>query len=86
MFLPFTVETKSLRFSPGVIKTNIHTRGGLSAEQYAKVSLCSFALQCTHCAQFLEHSKTTHALGRVGDVLETARAIAFLVRSEGSYT
>ena len=37
--------------NPRVVVTEIHKRGGMSAEQYDA---------------FLEHSKTTHPLGRVG--------------------
>jgi len=43
--------------NPGVILTEIHKRSGLTDENYEK---------------FLEHSKTTHALGRVGTVQEQA--------------
>ena len=35
---------------------------------------------------FLEHSKTTHALGRAGEALEVAQAIAFLASNEASFT
>ena len=41
--------------NPGVIVTEIHKRGGMSDERYEA---------------FLEHSKNTHAMGRVGDVRE----------------
>ena len=41
--------------NPGVIVTEIHKRGGMSDESYDT---------------FLQHSKTTHAMGRVGDVSE----------------
>jgi NAD(P)-dependent dehydrogenase (short-subunit alcohol dehydrogenase family) len=37
--------------NPGVVVTDIHKRGGMNEENYEK---------------FLEHSKTTHPLGRVG--------------------
>ncbi|KAF6034459.1 hypothetical protein EB796_007235 [Bugula neritina] len=57
--------------NPGVIKTEIHKRGGQTDEQYEK---------------FLEHSKTTHALGRVGEAEEVAKAIAFLASSDSSFT
>lgn len=50
--------------NPGVIITEIHKRGGMSEEEYAK---------------FLEHSRETHALGRPGTVDEVAQTIAFLV-------
>ncbi|CAL1288142.1 unnamed protein product [Larinioides sclopetarius] len=49
--------------NPAVIKTEIHKRGGMSEEEYAK---------------FLEHCKDTHALGRPGTVEEVAHSIAFL--------
>ena len=35
--------------------------------------------------RFLEHSKTTHALGRVGDVEEVAAMIRFLASKEASF-
>jgi NAD(P)-dependent dehydrogenase (short-subunit alcohol dehydrogenase family) len=53
--------------NPGVIVTEVHKRGGMSEEQYAK---------------FLEHSKTTHALGRVGTTEEVAKSIAFLASDQ----
>lgn len=56
--------------NPGVIVTNVHTRAGYSDEAYSK---------------FLEHSKETHPLGRVGDVTEVAKTIAFLASDDASY-
>lgn len=56
--------------NPGVIVTDVHKRGGMDDEAYAK---------------FLEHSKSTHALGRVGDVKETADAIAFLASDRATF-
>ncbi|XP_076369332.1 3-oxoacyl-[acyl-carrier-protein] reductase FabG-like [Tachypleus tridentatus] len=56
--------------NPGVIITNVHKRGGMSEEQYKK---------------FLEHSKTTHAMGRVGTVDEVAKTIAFLASDDASF-
>lgn len=56
--------------NPGVIITDIHKRGGLNEEEYAK---------------FLEHSKTTHALGRAGNVIEVAESIAFLASERASF-
>jgi NAD(P)-dependent dehydrogenase (short-subunit alcohol dehydrogenase family) len=49
--------------NPGVIVTNLHKNGGMGAEAYEK---------------FLEHSKTTHPLGRPGTAQEVAELIAFL--------
>jgi len=56
--------------NPGVIITDLHKRGGLSDDAYAK---------------FLEHSKTTHPLGRVGNTEEVAQAVAFLASSNASF-
>lgn len=56
--------------NPGVIVTEIHKRGGMSEEQYN---------------QFLERCKTTHALGRSGQPIEVANAIAFLASDAASF-
>jgi len=56
--------------NPGVIVTEIHKRGGMDDAAYEK---------------FLEHSKTTHAMGRVGQVSEVASAIAFLASKDASF-
>lgn len=50
--------------NPGVVVTNLHKAGGMGDEAYEG---------------FLEHSKTTHPLGRVGEANEVAEAIAFLL-------
>jgi NAD(P)-dependent dehydrogenase (short-subunit alcohol dehydrogenase family) len=49
--------------NPGVTVTELHRAGGMDEEAYAR---------------FLEHSKTTHPLGRVGRPEEVAELIYFL--------
>jgi NAD(P)-dependent dehydrogenase (short-subunit alcohol dehydrogenase family) len=64
---------KSVRVNavnPGVVVTNIHKRGGMEEEAYGK---------------FLEHSKTTHPLGRVGKASEVAELIYFLASDKASW-
>lgn len=56
--------------NPGVTITNLHKSGGMDAETYAK---------------FLEHSKTTHAMGRPGNADEIASAIEFLASDAASF-
>lgn len=56
--------------NPGVTITNLHKRGGMDAEAYAK---------------FLEHSNTTHAMGRAGNADEIAAAIEFLASDAASF-
>jgi len=50
--------------NPGVIRTNLHHRGGMEDSKYL---------------EFLERSKTTHPLGRIGTADEIADLIAFLL-------
>jgi NAD(P)-dependent dehydrogenase (short-subunit alcohol dehydrogenase family) len=47
--------------------------------------LYRYELKFCKCFQYLEHSKTTHALGRVGNVAEVASVITFLASSGASY-
>jgi NAD(P)-dependent dehydrogenase (short-subunit alcohol dehydrogenase family) len=56
--------------NPGVVVTEIHKRGGMTEEQYDA---------------FLEHSKTTHPLGRVGQAQEVAELIFFLASDRASW-
>ncbi len=56
--------------NPGLIQTNLHKRGGMDMEAYKK---------------FLEHSKTTHPLGRVGQPQEAADLIAFLASEQAGW-
>lgn len=56
--------------NPGVVVTNLHKRSGMAEPDYAK---------------FLEHSKTTHPLGRPGKPEEVADLIFFLASDKASW-
>ena len=67
------LASKSVRVNavnPGVVVTEIHRRGGMDEQQYA---------------EFLERSKQTHPLGRVGNPEEVADLIFFLASSQASW-
>ncbi|TDI41468.1 MAG: glucose 1-dehydrogenase [Acidobacteria bacterium] len=56
--------------NPGVVVTELHRQAGLDEEKYAA---------------FLERSKTTHPLGRVGKVEDLAALITFLASDEAGW-
>ena len=56
--------------NPGVVVTQIHKRGGMSEETYAA---------------FLEHSKSTHPLGRTGRPEEIASLVLYLASEDASW-
>jgi NAD(P)-dependent dehydrogenase (short-subunit alcohol dehydrogenase family) len=55
---------------PGVVVSNLHRRGGMGEEKYQA---------------FLEHSKTTHPLGRVGQPEDIANTICFLASEHAGW-
>jgi NAD(P)-dependent dehydrogenase (short-subunit alcohol dehydrogenase family) len=56
--------------NPGVVVSGLHRSGGMADENYAA---------------FLEHSKTTHPLGRVGQPQEIADLIYFLASDKAAW-
>lgn len=56
--------------NPGVVLTNLHRAGGMNSENYQA---------------FLEHSKTTHPIGRVGTAEEVAELILFLASERAGW-
>lgn len=56
--------------NPGVVVTEIHKRGGMSEEDYTR---------------FLEHSKATHPIGRVGDAGEIAELVFYLASEKAAW-
>src|SRR5256714_14234609 len=56
--------------NPGVVMTEIHKRGGMSEENYQA---------------FLEHSRTTHPLGRVGEPREIAELVFYLASENAAW-
>lgn len=67
------VADKGVRINavnPGVVVTNLHKAGGMDDEAYDK---------------FLEHSRTTHPLGRAGEASEVASLIHFLASPDSGW-
>jgi len=67
------VASKGVRVNavcPGVTRTQLHRRGGMDEATYQK---------------FLEHSKETHPLGRVGNADEIAELIFFLASPRANW-
>lgn len=56
--------------NPGVVVTNLHKRSGMEDEKYK---------------EFLEHSKTTHPIGRVGEASEVAELIYYLASKKAAW-
>lgn len=56
--------------NPGVVRTELHRAGGMADDKYAA---------------FLEHSTTTHPLGRVGEPDEVADLIVFLASDRAGW-
>ncbi len=56
--------------NPGVVVTNIHKRGGMDDDAYKA---------------FLDHSKETHPIGRVGTPTEVAELIYYLASDKASW-
>ena len=56
--------------NPGVVVTQVHRRGGMDEDRYAA---------------FLEHSKTTHPIGRTGTPEEVADLILFLASDRAGW-
>ncbi|MDI1241615.1 MAG: SDR family oxidoreductase [bacterium] len=56
--------------NPGVVETNLHKRGGMPPEDYAK---------------FLENAAKTHPIGRAGQPSEVAELIYFLASQKAQW-
>ena len=56
--------------NPGVVRTNLHLNSGMNEDAYAA---------------FVERSKTTHPIGRIGEPEEIADLILFLASSKAGW-
>ena len=56
--------------NPGVVETDLHRRGGMEEAAYR---------------EFLEHSRSTHPLGRVGQPEDIAEAILYLASERAAW-
>jgi NAD(P)-dependent dehydrogenase (short-subunit alcohol dehydrogenase family) len=56
--------------NPGVVRTNLHRNSGMNEDSYAA---------------FVERSKTTHPIGRIGEAEEIADLILFLASSKAGW-
>ena len=56
--------------NPGVVVTNLHRRSGMTEDAYAA---------------FLQHSKTTHPIGRAGNADEVADLIVYLASDKAGW-
>lgn len=56
--------------NPGVVRTQLHRRAGMDEKAYA---------------DFVEHSRTTHPLGRIGEPEEVAELIVFLATDRAAW-
>jgi NAD(P)-dependent dehydrogenase (short-subunit alcohol dehydrogenase family) len=56
--------------NPGVVRTNLHRNSGMSEEAYAA---------------FVERSRTTHPIGRIGEPEEIAELILYLASSKAGW-
>jgi NAD(P)-dependent dehydrogenase (short-subunit alcohol dehydrogenase family) len=67
------LASKNIRVNavnPGVVVTNLHKRGGMEDEVYKS---------------FLENSKRTHPIGRVGEASEIAELIYYLASKKAAW-
>ncbi|XP_060591911.1 uncharacterized oxidoreductase Mb1385-like [Ruditapes philippinarum] len=56
--------------NPGVIRTKIQQKGGMSPQQYA---------------EYIERQKLKHPLGNIGEPIDVAKAITFLASDDSSF-